>query len=62
VYLKNNGKQKFYKKTPGISSAGSSYTADMSFAEKGNYIVYAYATTQWGKSVLLNKKPFKIRK
>lgn len=63
IYTKNNGKQKFYKKFPGVyTSSSKSYAADMSFAEKGNYIAYAYVTTQWGKSVLLNKKSFKIRK
>lgn len=63
VYIKNNGKQKFYKKFPGAyTSSSGSYTADMTFSEKGNYIAYAYATTQWGKSILLNKKSFKIRK
>lgn len=63
IYLKNNGKQKFYKKFPGTyTKSNNFYSADMSFPEKGNYIVYAYATTQWGRSVLLNKKPFQIRK
>lgn len=61
IYIKNNGKQKFYKKFPGTLS-GDSCSADMAFPEKGNYVAYAYAITQWGKTILLNKEPFKIRK
>lgn len=63
IYIKKDGKQKFYKKFPGVyTSSSKSYAADMTFAERGNYIAYAYVTTQWGKNVLLNKKPFQIRK
>lgn len=61
IYSKNDGTQKFYKKFLGVSSSKTAYTAEMEISEKGNYIVYAYAVTQWNKSVLIGKKPFKIR-
>ncbi len=53
----------FYKKFFGVNTSSKDvFIADMSYSEKGKYTVYAYATTQWGKSILLNKKTFKIKK
>lgn len=63
VYSVNGNKKKFYKKFNGVNtSSRDSYVADMPYSEKGKYMVYTYATTQWGKSILLNKKTFKIKK
>lgn len=62
VYSVKNGKKKFYKKYFGVNTEGNIYIADMAYTQKGNYMVYAYATTQWGKSILLNKKSFKVKK
>ncbi len=63
VYSVNGGKKKFYKKFFGVNTSSKDvFIADMSYSEKGKYTVYAYATTQWGKSILLNKKTFKIKK
>lgn len=63
VYSVNGGKKKFYKKFFGVNTSSKDvFIADMSYSEKGKYMVYAYATTQWGKSILLNKKTFKIKK
>lgn len=63
VYSVKNGKKTFFKKYFGVYTKDEDvYIADMAYSEKGNYIVYAYGTTQWGKSILLNKKSFKIKK
>lgn len=63
VYSVNGGKKKFYKKFFGVNTSSKDvFIADMPYSEKGKYTVYAYATTQWGKSILLNKKTFKIKK
>ncbi|MFG6393137.1 MAG: L,D-transpeptidase family protein [Lachnospiraceae bacterium] len=63
VYSVNGNKKKFYKRYFGVNTSSKDiYIADMAYSEKGKYIVYAYATTQWGKSILLNKKPFNVKK
>lgn len=63
VYSVKNGNKTFYKKYFGVYTKDEDiYIADMAYSEKGSYIVYAYGTTQWGKSILLNKKSFKIKK
>lgn len=63
VYSVNGSKKKFYKKFFGVNTSSKDvFIADMPYSEKGKYMVYAYATTQWGKSILLNKKTFKIKK
>lgn len=56
-------KKTFFKKYFGVYTKDEDvYIADMAYSEKGNYIVYAYGTTQWGKSILLSQKSFKIKK
>ncbi len=63
VYSVKNGKKTFFKKYFGVYTKDEDvYIADMAYSEKGNYIVYAYGTTQWGKSILLSQKSFKIKK
>ncbi len=61
VYSVTNGKEKLYKKFRGVYSK-KSYIADMSYPGKGNFIVYAYATTKWNKQVELNYEKLKIAK
>lgn len=63
VYSVKNGNKTFFKRYFGVYTKDEDvYIADMSYSEKGNYIVYAYGTTQWGKSILLSQKSFKIKK
>ncbi len=63
VYSVNGSRKKFYKKFFGVNTFSKDvFIADMSYSEKGKYMVYAYATTQWGKSILLNKKTFRVKK
>lgn len=50
VYSVKNGNKTFFKKYFGVYTKDEDvYIADMAYSEKGNYIVYAYGTTQWGK-------------
>jgi len=58
-YRKKNGKK---EKEQSIKAEGNTapYKAKLAFDEKGSYTVCAYATTTWGKQVLVGETSFEV--